>query len=410
MAENTTPSPERPHIVVVGKRNSGKSSLVNALTGQAASLVSDVPGTTTDPVRKAIEIPEAGPCLLIDTAGFDDDASGLGGKRIKATEAALDSADIVIFIFTDGDSCEREWFRKISLRDIPVIPTVNVMLKGCGNHASGKPTPAEEITGQPPVIVNAATGEGRERLFGAIRDIRSKESRRSVTGDLAREGDLVMLVMPQDSGAPEGRLILPQSRTIRELLEKKCTVVCCTAEGMEDALRRTAAAPHLIITDSQAFDTAWRLKPEGSLITSFSILFAALKGDMRTFLKGAEALDGLTEKSRILIAEACTHAPASEDIGRVKIPEMLRRRFGESISIDIVSGKDFPEDLTGYDLIIHCGACMFNRRLVISRIRAAAAQNVPITNYGMTMAWAGGILGKVALPDEAGRPAPGKED
>lgn len=410
MAENTTPSPERLHIVVVGKRNSGKSSLVNALTGQAASLVSDVPGTTTDPVRKAIEIPGAGPCLLIDTAGFDDDASGLGGKRIKATEAAIDSADIVIFIFTGGDSCEREWFGKISLRDIPVIPTVNVMHKDCGNLASGKPMSAEEITGRPPVIVNAATGEGRERLFGAIRNIRCKENRHSVTGDLAKEGDLVMLVMPQDSAAPEGRLILPQSRTIRELLEKKCTVVCCTPEGMEAALKSTAAAPHLIITDSQAFDTAWRLKPESSLITSFSILFAALKGDVRTFLKGAETLDRLTCRSRILIAEACTHAPVSEDIGRVKIPAMLRKRFGEGIGIDIVSGKDFPEDLTAYDLIIHCGACMFNRRLVLSRIRAAAAQNIPLTNYGMTMAWAGGILGKVALPDEAGTPAPEKRD
>ena len=410
MAENTTPSPERLHIVVVGKRNSGKSSLVNALTGQAASLVSDVPGTTTDPVRKAIEIPGAGPCLLIDTAGFDDDASGLGGKRIKATEAAIDSADIVIFIFTDGDSCEREWFGKISLMDIPVIPTVNVMHKGCGNHASGKQMSAEEITGRPPVIVNAATGEGRERLFGAIRNIRCKENHHSVTGDLAKEGDLVMLVMPQDSAAPEGRLILPQSRTIRELLEKKCTVVCCTPEGMEAALKSTAAAPHLIITDSQAFDTAWGLKPESSLITSFSILFAALKGDVRTFLKGAETLDRLTCRSRILIAEACTHAPVSEDIGRVKIPAMLRKRFGEGIGIDIVSGNDFPEDLTVYDLIIHCGACMFNRRLVLSRIRAAAAQNIPITNYGMTMAWAGGILGKVALPDEAGTPAPEKRD
>ena len=249
MAENTTPSPERLHIVVVGKRNSGKSSLVNALTGQAASLVSDVPGTTTDPVRKAIEIPEAGPCL---------------------------SADIVIFIFTGGDSCEREWFRKISLRDIPVIPTVNVMPKGCGSHASGKPMPAEEITGQPPVIVNAATGEGRERLFGAIRDIRSKESRRSVTGDLVREGDLVMLVMPQDSGAPEGRLILPQVQVLRDLLDNRCKVFVTQETELKETLSVLKDKPRLVITDSQAFAQVAQDVPEDIELTSFSILFARI--------------------------------------------------------------------------------------------------------------------------------------
>lgn len=248
-------------------------------------------------------------------------------------------------------------------------------------------------------MINAATGEGKEALIEAIRRmIPEGYGERTITGDLAKAGDCVMLVMPQDIEAPKGRLILPQVQTLRELLDKGCSVVCCTADGMEAALGRLSAPPQLIITDSQAFATAWRLKPAGSLLTSFSILFAAYKGDISSFMEGVRTLDGLSPAARVLIAEACTHVPAGEDIGRVKIPAMLRKRFGDGIRIDVVSGNDFPADLSGYDLVIHCGACMFTRQHVLLRIAQAQKQRIPVTNYGLVMAWAKGILDKVTIP------------
>ena len=248
-------------------------------------------------------------------------------------------------------------------------------------------------------MINAATGEGKEALIEAIRRmIPEGYGERTITGDLVKAGDCVMLVMPQDIEAPKGRLILPQVQTLRELLDKGCSVVCCTSDGMEAALDRLSAPPQLIITDSQAFATAWRLKPADSLLTSFSILFAAYKGDISSFMEGVRTLDGLFPTARVLIAEACTHVPAGEDIGRVKIPAMLRKRFGDGIRIDIVSGNDFPADLSGYDLLIHCGACMFTRRHVLSRIAQAQKQRIPVTNYGLVMAWAKGILDKVVIP------------
>lgn len=421
-----TPSSERLHIAVIGKRNSGKSSLVNMLTGQETSLVSETPGTTTDPVTKAIEMPGTGACILIDTAGFDDEGV-LGTMRVEKTRKALDKADLAIMIFRDCDGTETEWLRFLKEKGTPVIPVLNsgaaatacsisgladnvtgTSYTGAADSAAGAAeetdagTAAEWIrsaAGEAPVRINAGSGEGRKRLIEAIRTKAAGLSpEMEITGDLAAEGDCVVLVMPQDSQAPKGRLILPQVQTIRELLDKGCQTICCTPSALGAALERLKTAPDLIITDSQAFDQVWKMRPQGCRVTSFSILFAGYKGDMKAFLQGAEALGRLTEKSRVLIAEACTHAPAGEDIGREKIPGMLRRRFGEGIGIDIVSGPDFPSDLSGYDLVIHCGACMFNRAHVLSRIAAAARQGVPITNYGMTIAWAGGILDKVAIP------------
>ena len=421
-----TPSSERLHIAVIGKRNSGKSSLVNMLTGQETSLVSETPGTTTDPVTKAMEMPGTGACILIDTAGFDDEGV-LGTMRVEKTRKALEKADLAIMIFRDCDDQEAEWLGFLKDRGTPVIPVLNsgaaatacsmsgladnvtgTSYTGAADSAAGADaetdagTAAEWIrsaAGEAPVRINAGSGEGRKRLIEAIRAKAAGLSpEMEITGDLAAEGDCVVLVMPQDSQAPKGRLILPQVQTIRELLDKGCQTICCTPSALGAALERLKTAPDLIITDSQAFDQVWKMRPHGCRVTSFSILFAGYKGDMKAFLEGAEALGRLTEKSRVLIAEACTHAPAGEDIGRVKIPGMLRRRFGEGIGIDIVSGPDFPSDLSGYDLVIHCGACMFNRAHVLSRIAAAARQGVPITNYGMTIAWAGGILDKVAIP------------
>ena len=415
-----TPSSERLHIAVIGKRNSGKSSLVNAMTGQETSVVSNVPGTTTDPVRKAMEIPGIGPCLFIDTAGFDDDAGGIGQLRVSKTMQALERADIVLFVMkcpaeairnnggatvAEMDASETELMQLLRTRNLPVIPVINIF-QGAGmtiQDSQRTALPAtvrtHDGTETEAIVADAYSGWNIQAIFGSIlRHIPEGYGSRTITGGLVDEGDCIMLVMPQDIQAPKGRLILPQVQTLRELLDKKCQVVCCTADTMKKSLERMAAPPDLIITDSQVFQKVWALKPPASRLTSFSILFAGYKGDIAAFLAGARTLDRLGPDARILIAEACTHAPASEDIGRIKIPHMLRQRLGEGVDIDIVSGNDFPEDLTGYSLIIHCGACMFNRKYVLARIEAAEMQGVPVTNYGMTIAWAKGILNKVALP------------
>ena len=421
-----TPAAERLHIAILGARNSGKSSLVNAMAGQTVSLVSGIPGTTTDPVSKAMEIPGAGATVLIDTAGFDDEGE-LGALRVNRTGNSLDKADIAILLFRDGstgfgpdkisgrrlkktgiDDTYREWYRILSDKGIRVIPVLNTCAEdelSPDTEDAGQRTvlkmEIEKLTGLEPVTVNAATGEGIQAIYDAIAAMTDDTQRaRTITGDLVNPGDTVLLVMPQDSEAPKGRLILPQVQTIRDLLDKGCTAVCCTPDTMDTALGKLSGPPDLIITDSQAFSEAWSAKPEESRLTSFSILFAGYKGDIYTFMDGTKALDMLTEDSSVLIAEACTHAPATEDIGRVKIPRMLRQRIGQGLRIDIVSGTDFPEDLSGYDLIIHCGACMFNRRYVLNRITSARSRHIPITNYGLTIAWAKGILDKVAIPDQ----------
>ena len=329
--------------------------------------------------------------------------------RVGRTMKALEDTDIAILMFRDCDDTEKEWFKILKDRKIPVVPVLNIfhereksLSDNNGSHkesSQAKSRDIHELTGENPVEVNAETGGNVQAIFNTIlRKLPENYGTHTITGNLVKEGDTVMLVMPQDSQAPKGRLILPQVQTIRELLDRRCTVVGCTPDRIKVTLQALSSPPQLIITDSQAFSEAWSAKPEESRLTSFSILFAGYKGDIYTFMDGTKALDMLTEESRVLIAEACTHAPATEDIGRVKIPRMLRQRIGQGLRIDIVSGTDFPEDLSGYDLIIHCGACMFNRRYVLNRITSARSRHIPITNYGLTIAWAKGILGKVALP------------
>ncbi len=414
-----TPSTERIHIAILGARNSGKSSLINSITGQSVSLVSDIPGTTTDPVSKTMEIPGLGPCVFMDTAGFDDEGP-LGEMRVARTSEILARTDFAILLFRadgrpDAGTCpdpgaeiapiSQEWYKILTDRGIPVIPVLNT--EGTpGSHDSQEHSPIlneyrkriKTLTGQNPITVNAVTGEGTGEIFRAVLKLPDRSSGPSITGNLVKQDDLVLLVMPQDSEAPKGRLILPQVQTIRELLDKGCSAVCCTPEKMEAVLGRLSGPPDLIITDSQAFEKVWKARPEGCRVTSFSILFAAYKGDINAFLHGVRVLDRLPENPHILIAEGCTHASSIEDIGRVKIPAMLKRRFGDNLRIDTVSGNDFPDDLSGYDLVIHCGACMIKSRQVLDRIRKASEQSVPITNYGLVMAWAAGILDKVTLP------------
>lgn len=387
-----TPRANRLHIGIFGRCNSGKSSLVNALTGRQTAIVSQVAGTTTDPVSTPIELPGVGAAVLLDTPGFDDGGE-LGTQRIAQARRMAERTDIAIVVFgTQVTDIEMEWVELFRKKGTPVLA---VQGKCDLPHDMAS---VERTTGLKPIPVNTLTGEGVPALLAAI--VRAAENRdeRTITGDLVSAGDVVLLVMPQDAQAPKGRLILPQAQTIRELMDKGCVAVSCTPEGMERALAALSAPPKLVVTDSQAFAVVADMTPSESLLTSFSVLFACHKGDINSFTTGAAAIDRLTEHSRVLIAEACAHAPAEEDIGRVKIPRLLRQRIGAGLGVDLIAGDDFPADLTPYDLVIHCGACMFNRRHVLSRISAAAEQGVSITNYGIALAHLTGILPRVVWP------------
>lgn len=394
MSLHDTPSANRLHIAFFGRCNSGKSSLVNALTGQDTALVSAIPGTTTDLVTKAMEIHGIGPCVFIDTPGLDDEGE-LGAMRISRTLKAMDRTDIALLLCEDHDLRQEQlWLQQLKERNIPVILIVN--------KADTRKDPAmtigniEKVLCQKPLIVSAKEKTGLDEIRQTILEKMPEDfGRQSITGNLAGEGDLVLLVMPQDTQAPKGRLILPQVQTMRELLDKKCTIVSCTTDQLAHTLQVLAYPPRLIITDSQVFSAVYEQKPSESMLTSFSVLMAGYKGDIHSYIKGASAIDRLTPQSRVLIAEACSHAPLSEDIGRVKIPRLLRKKVGTELQIDTVAGTDFPQDLTSYDLIIHCGACMFNRKYVLNRIEQADRQHVPITNYGITIAYLNGILDKI---------------
>ncbi len=425
---NETPSSNRLHIGIFGKTNSGKSSFINAFTGQNVSIVADVAGTTTDPVYKPMEINPLGACVIIDTAGFDDETE-LGAAREEKTLLAAEKADIAIIVVAGSETpktieSELKWDKYFKEKKTPVLYVVNktdqypeesrlladdireatgndVVLMSCAQILSrcevSKDKEDNENIGNKTKRAGLSDNEQIKQIKAALtRMLPENYGADFITGDLVSDGDLVLLVMPQDIQAPKGRLILPQVQTLRELLDKKCLVMSVTTDKLTDVLTRLTEPPRLIITDSQVFDYVYKNKPEESMLTSFSVLFAAYKGDLPYYMQGAKAIDKLTEDSKVLIAECCTHAPLAEDIGRVKIPNMLRKRVGQGLTIDLVSGTDFPEDPSGYDLIIQCGACMFNRKYVLSRIDSAKAKNVPMTNYGVTIAHVTGILDKIS--------------
>ena len=398
----------RYHIGIFGRRNAGKSTLLNALTGQDVSIVSDVAGTTTDTVWKNIELPGIGAAVIADTAGFDD-IGDLGNMRNERTKRASQQVDMAIILVTgkpDDASFEIEWrdfFKKAE------IPTIFVLTKCDSDSDSDSDSDADSdsdtdsdtwshVLGQEVLPISALNGKGIDVLLAKMASLYSKDDNLDdITYSLVKAGDVVVLVMPQDASAPKGRLIQPQVVTLRNLLDKHALALCCAPEELSQMLENLKTPPALIITDSQVFAQVQPLTPKETKLTSFSVLMARHKGDIDTFREGADALMALPKNGKVLIAEACSHIPQNEDIGRVKLPRMLRKKFGEELQIDIVSGNDFPEDLSQYNLIIHCGACMFTRRHVLSRVRRAKAQNIPITNYGIAIAALTDILNKVTI-------------
>ena len=362
---------DRLQIAFFGATNSGKSTLVNALAGQEVSLVSELPGTTTDPVRKVIELPGLGPCVLVDTAGYGDPGA-LGAERERRSRAVIDATDIAVLLRSNHPEDDR-WVQLFQTAQIPVVEL---------RSQAGK-APVQEVI--PDLIRN-------------LQAVRPDQKQRLLTGGLVGRDDLVVLVMPQDSEAPKGRLILPQVQVLRELLDLGCIPVCCQPDGLQRALDGLSARPALTITDSQAFAKVDAILPPDYPLTSFSILLAGAKGDIHAFVDGAKAIGTLKPGDRVLIAEACTHVPDTEDIGRVKIPNLLKKKIGGDLAIEVAAGNDFPDDLSPYNLIIQCGGCVASERLLRSRIRKAFLAGVPITNYGIALASLTGILDRVVIP------------
>ncbi len=384
MSLNNTPSAERVHIGFFGRRNAGKSSVVNAFTGQELSVVSEVKGTTTDPVMKSMELLPMGPVVIIDTPGFDDEGS-LGELRVKKTKQVLNRADCAVLVVdaTQGKTpADQELITLFQQKELPYLIAYN----------------KTDLTAAPPlgeneVAVSAVTREGIEELKERVaRLTRSPSEGKRLVGDLLTPGDLVVLVTPIDSAAPKGRLILPQQQTIRDVLDSDCTAIVVKENTLADTLAKLGTKPRMVITDSQAFAQVDRDTPKDIPLTSFSILMARYKGFLTDAVQGVAAIDTLQDGDKVLIAEGCTHHRQCEDIGTVKIPKWLREYTGKALQLEHSSGRDFPEDLTPYKLVIHCGGCMLGEREITYRRKTAADNGVPFTNYGITIAHLKGIL------------------
>jgi len=393
-----TPKGLRLHIGIFGRRNVGKSSFLNALTNQEVSIVSSTPGTTTDPVEKAMELLPIGPVLFIDTAGIDD-LGALGEMRIEKSLQAVTRSDIAAVITEAGywSDFEDALLTRLSDGKVPAIVIFN---------KSDLAEPQSEIIEKldklevPWMTAVASEGIGVTQFKQLLLEILPADflAARPLVEDLITPGDTIVLVVPIDREAPRGRLILPQVQTIRDILDHDGCSLIVKEQDLANALRNLKNAPALVITDSQAFGTVAQSTPVDIPMTSFSILFARLKGDLPTFAAGALAIDRLKPDDRVLISEACTHHPICEDIGRVQIPRWINRRVGHKIDFTVVAGHDFPDNLDNYSLVIHCGSCMFNRREVISRIMECSRGGVPITNYGMAIAYCLGILERALSP------------
>ncbi|KKM10425.1 ATP-binding protein [Clostridiales bacterium PH28_bin88] len=393
-----TPRGMRLHIAIFGRRNAGKSSLINALTRQDIALVSEIPGTTTDPVYKAMEILPIGPVVIIDTAGIDD-VGVLGELRIQRTMQVLNKTDLVLLVVDPGQgigSYERDIIDRARQQRVPVVGVANKAdIYPVGELTAGW---GREL-GTTFVAASARTGEGMEELKKEIIRSAPKDwTAPAIIGDLINPGDLVVLVAPIDLAAPKGRLILPQVQTLRDILDHDACGIVVKERELKEALRSLARKPRMVVTDSQAFLKVDADTPPDVLLTSFSILFARYKGDLPTLVAGAAAIDRLQPGDRVLISEACTHHRVADDIGAVKIPRWLRQRVGGELEFHWSSGTGFPPDLNSFKLVIHCGACMINRREMLFRLMEARQAGVPIVNYGIAIAHLHGILRRALSP------------
>ena len=383
MSLNETPSGERTHIGFFGARNAGKSSLVNAVTGQELAVVSDVKGTTTDPVRKAMELLPLGPVVIIDTPGFDDEGA-LGLERVKKTREILRTCDIAVLVVdasTGMTPTDRELLDLIRERDIPFLTVWNKT-----DLAAAQPVP------EGTAAASSLTGDGISELKERLARLKPEREERPLAGDLVSPGELCVLVCPIDESAPKGRLILPQQQVIRDLMDHGAIPVVCRDTELDALLKKPGLDPALVITDSQAFRTVSAIVPDVLPLTSFSILMARYKGFLDTAVKGISAAGTLQDGDRILLAEGCTHHRQCNDIGTVKIPRWLRQYTGKELQIDTCSGREFPEDLTPYRLVIHCGGCMLTENAVLARMNQAIRQGIPFTNYGIAIAFMTGAL------------------
>lgn len=390
------PKSLRLHIGIFGRRNVGKSSLLNAITQQTVSIVSAQAGSTTDPVEKPMELLPLGPVLFIDTAGLDDEGE-LGSLRVEKTHRAFDRCDFAL-VLTDGPWAEHE-NAIVEELDKRNIPWVAVLTKAdIVDHASLSQKLIDE--GKHVVKLSTASREDMEELIRAIIRFAPEGFLDStkIIADMLPEKAHVVLVVPIDKEAPKGRLIMPQVQTIRDILDAHCVCTVCQEPQLSRVLESFKTPPDMVVTDSQAFKSVSEIVPRSIPLTGFSVLFARFKGDLSSFVQGANAIRALKAGDRVLIAEACTHHPVKDDIGRVKIPRLLERFVGGPVNIDVVSGQEFPEDLTPYSLIIHCGGCMWNRRQMLSRQQRAKSQHVPMTNYGIAIAALTGILDRAIQP------------
>lgn len=405
MGLNSTPSANRVHIGFFGRRNAGKSSVVNAVTGQELAVVSDTKGTTTDPVYKSMELLPIGPVMIIDTPGFDDEGA-LGELRVRKTKQVLNKTDIAVLVVdaTEGKKqCDEELIRIFKEKEIPYIIVNNkadllsdeVSEKVCQNKVSEQRKAEQNalLSSGQEQYVSALTGAGIYELKECIGKLTPNEDMTlKIVGDLLHPGDFVVLVVPIDSAAPKGRLILPQQQTIRDVLEANAAAIVAKESELKQTLEQLGRSPAMVITDSQVFEQVSGVVSEEIPLTSFSILMARYKGYLETAVNGVAAIDHLKDGDKILISEGCTHHRQCDDIGTVKIPRWLKQHTGKELIIETSSGTEFPEDLTSYALVIHCGGCMLNEREVKYRMKCAEDQKVPFTNYGIAIAQMKGIL------------------
>jgi len=390
MTLNQTPSAERIHIGIFGRRNAGKSSLINALAGQPVSIVSDFKGTTTDPVKKAMELLPLGPVVLTDTPGLDDTGE-LGILRIEKTQQILNTTDIALLVIDGQLGITEEDTRilqQIRQKQIPFVIAVNKM-----DLAPSSPVLPDEISQEQILYVSAAAGTQIHELKELIaKQLGQTPKTRKIVGDLIHPGDFVVLVIPIDKAAPKGRLILPQQQTIRDILDHGATAIAVRDSELSETLKNLGRTPALVITDSQVFDAVAKIVPREVPLTSFSILFARYKGNLELAAHGAQTLKTLKDGDHVLICEGCTHHRQCEDIGTVKLPRMLKQFTQKDLQFTFTSGTDFPSDLSPYQVIIHCGGCTLTEKEMQYRLNRARKQGIPITNYGIAIAYMRGIL------------------